>query len=203
MAGRAASARASRKRAYHHGNLREALIEESVELIREEGVRALTLREIGRRLHVSRTAPYRHFIDKAALLSAISKAGFTKFAEVLEQARNSAGPDFANRLDAMARAYVRFAAENPGSFEVMFGAGSEPQYLDETASVEAKRAFEVLHSEIRQGQDTGMVGPGDSLAYARLVWAMVHGLATLRMFDDTAFTDFCSRALRRGLSPAL
>jgi AcrR family transcriptional regulator len=183
--------------------LREALIEESLEVIRDKGVRALTLREIGRRLHVSRTAPYRHFVDKAALLSAISNAGFTKFAEVLEQARDSAGPEFANRLDAMARAYVRFAAENPGSFEVMFGGGSEPQYLDESASAEATRAFDVLHAEIRQGQDVGAVGEGDSLAYARLAWAMVHGLATLQMFDDTPFTDFCSRTLRRGLAPVL
>jgi len=203
MAGKAAPAKAPGKRAYHHGNLREALIAESLELIREQGVRGLTLREIGHRLNVSRTAPYRHFADKAALLSAISKTGFAKFAEDLERARDRAGTEFGSRMDAMARAYVRFAAENPGSFEVMFGAGRQPQHLDESASAEAQRAFAVLHEEILHGQQTGAVAPGDSLAFARLAWAMVHGLATLRMFDDQKFTDFCSRALRRGLSPGL
>ena len=188
------------KRAYHHGNLREALIEISLQVIREEGVRGLTLREIGKRLQVSRMAAYRHFTDKAALLASISKAGFEKFADSLEAARDNAGPKFAHRMDALAAAYVRFAEENREYFEVMFGEGSEPRYLDEAAGAEAQRSFAVLESEIQHGQETGDVRPGDSEALTQLAWALVHGISTLKLFGDPKFTALCSQVLRKGLA---
>src|SRR4051794_8355635 len=97
-------------RPYHHGNLRAALIESGLDLIEEAGVRSLTLREIGARVGVSRTAAYRHFADKSELLAAISEAGFTQFADALEAARREAPQNFASRMSAMAVAYVRFAA---------------------------------------------------------------------------------------------
>src|ERR1700676_4509372 len=93
---------------YHHGNLREALIEAGLKLIEEKGVRALTLREIGAQGGVSRMAAYRHFADKAGLLEAISEGGFAQFADALDQTRGSAGEAFGPRLKAMALAYVRF-----------------------------------------------------------------------------------------------
>src|SRR6266849_2149258 len=91
---------------YHHGNLRAALIEAGLELIAEKGPLALTLREIGSRLGVSRTAAYRHFADKTELLNAIREAGFIEFGNALEQAREQAGPKFAARLTAMGKAYL-------------------------------------------------------------------------------------------------
>src|SRR5215510_8355564 len=106
---------------YHHGNLRAALIDAGLKLITRKGVRALTLREIGARVGVSRMAAYRHFSDKADLLAAIREAGFAQFADALEQARSKAAKTFSSRLKAMALAYVRFAAEHPAHFEVMFG----------------------------------------------------------------------------------
>src|SRR5215510_479135 len=116
------SRRAKKKvpRQYHHGNLPTALIEAGLKLIEKKGVRALTLREIGARVGVSRMAAYRHFSDKGHLLAAIREAGFEQFAEVLEAARSKAGKGFASRLKAMALAYVRFAAEHSAYFEVMF-----------------------------------------------------------------------------------
>src|SRR5258708_31186887 len=80
----------SRVASYHHGNLRAALIDTSLKLIEEKGVRALTLREIGTRAGVSRTAAYRHFTNKAALLAAISEAGFKEFGDALEAPRQQA-----------------------------------------------------------------------------------------------------------------
>jgi len=106
----------TRKRTYHHGNLRQALIQSGLELIAEQGARALTLRELGKRAGVSRMAAYRHFRDRAALLDAIREAGFELFAEVLAQARLAAGGDFTSRMQALAVAYVRFARENPAYF---------------------------------------------------------------------------------------
>src|SRR5262252_4702602 len=83
------------KSQYHHGNLRAALIEGGLELIERKGIDALTLREIGKQLGVSRTAPYKHFKDKAALLSAISEAGFIEVGNTIEEARQSAPDGFA------------------------------------------------------------------------------------------------------------
>src|SRR2546427_401796 len=108
-------------RKYHHGNLPAALIEAGLKLIEKRGVRSLTLREIGARVGVSRMAAYRHFADKTDLLAAISEAGFAQFADALELARSKAGKTFPSRLKAMALAYVRFAAEHPAYYEVMFG----------------------------------------------------------------------------------
>src|ERR1700749_2149369 len=101
---------------YHHGNLRAALIEQGLELIAEKGPLALTLREIGSRLGVSRTAAYRHFADKNALLSAISEAGFIEFGNALEQACAQAGPRFPARMVAMGIAYLRFTREHASHF---------------------------------------------------------------------------------------
>src|SRR5277367_297584 len=117
-----------KRRAYHHGNLRAELIETSLELIEKKGIQALTLREIGARLGVSRSAAYRHFKDKAHLLGEICEAGFTEFADALQSARDAAKPDFASRFSAMGLAYVRFAAEHRAHFEVMFGQTWEPHH---------------------------------------------------------------------------
>src|SRR5882724_331118 len=115
-----------RKRSYHHGNLRAALIETGLELIAEQGVRALTLRELGKRARVSRMAAYRHFRDRAELLGAVQNAGFEQFADALERARLTAGDGFTARMQALSLAYVRFAREHPAYFEVMFGPSGRP-----------------------------------------------------------------------------
>lgn len=194
------------KRSYHHGNLRESIISESLALIAENGVRALTLREIGARLGISRMAPYRHFTDKAALLAAISASGFRQFADALEDAGRSAGKSFAARSEAMAVAYVRFALQHRAHFEVMFGGGGEPQYLDAVGEIEASRSFSVLEETIREGQKTGEVRKGDSVALARVVWALVHGISTLGLEQESQngsmkfeFTRFCASVLQYGL----
>src|SRR5580658_392741 len=151
---------------YHHGNLRGVLIAEGVRLIEEKGVNSLTLREIGERAGVSRTAAYRHFADKNELLMGISEAGFSEFATALDTAREDAKPRFANRLEAMGMAYLKFARERKPYYEVMFGSRH-------SVGPEAKRAFEVLEALIRSGQASGDVRPGDSAMMAKIVWSLV------------------------------
>jgi AcrR family transcriptional regulator len=108
-----------RKTDYHHGNLQAALIQCGIELIEAKGIPALTLREIGKRLRVSRTAAYAHFKDKAALLGAIREAGFIEFVKAMEAAQKGAA-GFAAQIDAVSVAYFNFAREHPAQFEVMF-----------------------------------------------------------------------------------
>jgi len=189
---------------YHHGNLRLTLIQTGLDLIAEQGARALTLRELGKRAGVSRTAAYRHFRDRAALLGAIQEAGFERFAEALEQARLAAGDDFTVRMQALAVAYVRFAREYPAYFEVMFSPSGEPESSERGEAGE--RAFEALHQTIRDGQRAGEVRAGDSLLLACAAWAIVHGIATLeleRLFTAQmtpgAFVEACSGVILTGL----
>jgi len=190
-----------KRRTYHHGNLPEALIEAGLKLIEKKGVRALTFREIGARVGVSRMAAYRHFSDKADLLAAIREAGFEQFAEALEQARSKAGKAFSSRLKTMALAYVRFAAEHPAHFEVMFSPDQARR-----PSPAGARAFGILEQTIREGQESGDVRSGDSVVLARLVWAQVHGVSMLRLAEDLTpkgagrrFVEFCAEILEMGL----
>ena len=160
------------KNRHHHGNLRAALIECGLALIQRKGIHALTLREIGQRLGVSRSAAYRHFQDKAALLFAISEAGFIEFGNVVEAARKEAGDGFAAQMDAMALAYARFADEHRAQFEVMFAAVLEPGGAAEAGG---GRNLRILEEAIGKAQQTGEVRQGDPALLARVVWALVHG----------------------------
>jgi AcrR family transcriptional regulator len=186
------------KTKYHHGNLRAALIQCGLELIERKGIHAVTLREIGKQLGVSRSAPYRHFRDKAAFLSAIGEAGFVEFGNVMEACRKDAGRGFAGQMDAMALAYARFAHEHRAQFEVMFAA------LVESGATEigGGRNLKILEEIIREAQQTGEVRQGDPALLARVVWALVHGASMLRMGGDCeepSFIRFGTEALRSGL----
>ena len=118
----ALSKRPARKppRPYHHGNLRQALLDEALATIHTEGVAALTLRAIGARVGVSRTALYRHFADKRALLTAVATEGFRALRRQLVTAREEGGVGEA-AFRAMGVAYIRFAVGSPAHYRVMFG----------------------------------------------------------------------------------
>jgi AcrR family transcriptional regulator len=181
---------------YHHGNLRATLIDTGLEVIAEKGVRALTLREIGARAGVSRTAAYRHFNNKADLLFAISEAGFAEFVETLENAKAVALPNFTARMQAMGQAYVNFARRHPAYYEVMFQFGSQDIRRGEYAA----RGFAVLEETIREGQASHEVEPGDSNRIAGLMWSVVHGVASLGLEAlGSDFTHFCIDRSLKGI----
>src|SRR5688500_16337258 len=139
------SKRAARKprRPYHHGNLRRALLDQALATISADGVEAVTLREIGARVGVSRTALYRHFADKRALLTAVATEGFRTLRQQLVAAWEAGGRgDEAFR--SMGVAYVRFALANPAHYRVMFGGSVDPQAEDPELATEAQGAFQAL-----------------------------------------------------------
>jgi AcrR family transcriptional regulator len=119
---------------YHHGDLRTALVDAAIVLISERGLRGFSLAEASRRVGVSAAAPYRHFADRDELLAAVAVRALDSFAAMLP---GPAAPgDPAQRLAAMARAYVRFAAEQRPLFDVMFSAG-----IDKSRYPELQRAW--------------------------------------------------------------
>jgi len=189
-------------------------------MIERDGIDALTLREIGKRLGVSRSAPYKHFKDKAALLSAISQAGFVEFGNAIETAKKSAVESFAAQMDAMFMAYVRFANEHRAKFDVMFaalteggvsaeGSGRGFAIVEQTIR-EAQQRGEIrpfLEEAFREAQLRGEVRPGDVTLLTRVFWALVHGATMLRMDGDDLepdyFIRFSSEVLRSGLCSAV
>jgi AcrR family transcriptional regulator len=165
-------------RAYHHGNLRRALLDEALATIRAEGVEALTLREIGARLGVSRTAMYRHFADKRALLAAVATEGFRTLRQQLLAAWEGGSRGRA-AFESMGGAYVRFAVTNPSHYRVMFGGFVDPKACDPELATEAAGAFQALVDALVSLQGDAIVRSDNTLTMARFVWAVVHGVAML------------------------
>lgn len=164
--------------AYHHGDLRHALLDEAVRTIRDDGVDAVTLRAVGARLGVSRTALYRHFADKSALLAAVAREGFQTFRRELQKAWDRAGGR-RQGFEAMGRAYQRFAVANPAHYRVMFGAFKDLAKRDSELEADASAAFDVLVDALIALQRDGLVRSQDPRALAQFIWATVHGVAML------------------------
>jgi AcrR family transcriptional regulator len=172
--------RAARKpaRPYHHGNLRRVLLDEALATIRAEGVDGLTLREIGARAGVSRTALYRHFADKRALLAAVASEGFGTLRQQLVAAWEDGGRG-RTAFESMGVAYVQFAVANPSHYRVMFGGFVHTQTSEPELTVEADGAFQALVDALAALQHDAVMRAEDTVLMARFVWAVVHGVAIL------------------------
>ena len=176
-----AATRAAKRKpaaAYHHGDLRRALLAETARTIRKEGVDGVTLRAVGKRLGVSRTALYRHFADKPALLAAVAREGFQAFTRELSQAWSAAGGG-RNGFRAMGTAYIRFAMANPSHYRVMFGAFKDLCERDAELAAEAQASFQVLLDAVVMLQKDGLLRADPPQTLAQYIWAAVHGVAML------------------------
>jgi AcrR family transcriptional regulator len=165
---------------YHHGDLRRALLSEAVRTIRSDGIEALTLRGVGARLGVSRTALYRHFTDKSALLAAVAAEGFRALHEALVGAVERAA-DPGSGFEDQGRAYIRFAVENPAHYRVMFGRAWDGRVEESDVVKEGAAAFGALVGLLVTLQAHGIARQGDPVQLARFVWASVHGVAMLAL----------------------
>ena len=171
----------AKKRTYHHGDLERALVDTAVQMIQQEGVQALTLRGVGARLRVSRTALYRHFDDKQALLARVASEGFKTFHDALAAAAAKAEARRADPMPAMAAAYAKFARTYPSHYQTMFSGVLRDGKADPELQRCGEAAFLVLLNAIRRGQERGRIRAGDPIELAQVVWALSHGLATLGM----------------------
>ncbi|MBI1213090.1 MAG: TetR family transcriptional regulator [Alphaproteobacteria bacterium] len=164
------SLRAAEKPGYHHGDLRRALVAAAAKIVQREGAGAVTLREVARLAGVSHNAPYRHFDSLSALLAAVATEGFEEFGAKLRAAAE-AEPDAKRRRNAIGRAYLRFALDNPRLYRLMFGAELDRREHAELRAA-ADNAFAVLTGTLSR---TGRTGQADAIN----AWAFVHGLAHL------------------------
>lgn len=192
---------------YHHGDLRRALLQAAVRTLQKQGLAALTLRAVGEELGVSRTALYRHFADKSALLTAVASEGFRLLRDDLVWAWEERGKGRAG-FDAMGEAYVRFALANPWHYRVMFGGGFELGTSDPELSAAGAAAFGALVDALVEQQAQGLVRKDDPQTQATFIWALVHGIAMLaldaglkeRGADVGALTRYSLERLRTGIS---
>jgi AcrR family transcriptional regulator len=164
---------------YHHGDLRAALVETAVDIIDERGVRNFSLAEASRRLGVTVSAPYAHFADRDDLLAAVTVHAYGLFyAEVAQEIDRFRKP--ADRLAAVARAYVRFAGRHRALFEVLFEAGLDKSRHPEIES--AKRPIEDAFTSCVRAVVNGSKAASNDLAVA--VEATAHGHAMLLLDGD-------------------
>jgi AcrR family transcriptional regulator len=174
-----------RAKPYHHGNLREALLEAAIRLIAEVGPTAFTLREVARRAGVSHNAPYRHFRDRDDLMAAVAAQGFRELTRAMVEAAAQRS-DALDRLKCAGLGYVTFALRRPEHFTVMFDAPiSKHKHPDSAAASE--QAFGTLVGLVKSSQDAGQLPSRDSHQMALLAWTMVHGIAKLAITGRLPF----------------
>ena len=185
---------------YHHGNLREALLNAALRLISEVGPTAFTLREVARRAGVSHNAPYRHFRDRDELMVAVSTQGYGELTRAMLDAGEQESGALA-RLKRAGLAYVKFALRRPEHFTVMFDAPaskpSEKLCFNPTkmkikypeAAEAAEQSFRTLMNFVAACQQEGTLPAGDTKELALLAWSIVHGIAKLAITGRFPFSS--------------
>ena len=165
---------------YHHGNLRAALLRAASQELERSGYEALSLRELAASLDVSRSAPYRHFEDKDALLQAVSELAFLGLDEVARRASTLAPYGSSACLIAQGKAYIGFVADHPAFYDLMWGdLGLRKRNIQDMELQTS--GFYMLVDCVRAWCTEAGLTSYDPLELAVKFWAMAHGLACLTM----------------------
>ncbi|KAA9009073.1 TetR/AcrR family transcriptional regulator [Histidinibacterium aquaticum] len=167
------------KRGYHHGNLRQALVDASLTLIEERGPTGFTLSEAAKQAGVTPAAVYRHFEGRADLIAEAARQGYEIFADLMDHAYAGGQPSALASFEAVGRAYLAFARKFPGHYVAMFESGISIQRTPELHEV-ATRALGVLEraAEELAGHIPPEKRPPPQMVSAH-IWAMSHGVVEL------------------------
>ncbi|MDA0977968.1 MAG: TetR/AcrR family transcriptional regulator [Proteobacteria bacterium] len=172
------------KQNYHHGNLRDSLIEQATSLLEQEGLTALSLRRVAKEAGVSQAAPYSHFKNKRALLTAVARQGYLRFTEQMRREAETHDID----LVGLGIGYVNFALKNPALFHLMFNSNLtemiNPDEIDEAFS-----SGYLLLSQAIEREPLVFPGEDGRELDAAFSWSLVHGIANLimanKLFQET------------------
>ena len=200
---RASPQRQPRRRAYHHGDLRRALLDAALALVEREGVSALTLREVARRAGVSHAAPAHHFGDLLGLQRALADDSYEALRRFM-LARMAGAQDAGDALRRSGLAYVEFATAHPGRFRAMF----HPAVREASGRARAAEAaaYDVLLAGIRAAYGPQGLPPEEEAMLALCAWAPMHGLAALaveRQLAGKGLPTTDPRALAEALTERL
>ncbi|MFT7220424.1 MAG: AcrR family transcriptional regulator [Candidatus Azotimanducaceae bacterium] len=186
------------KERYHHGDLRQALLDAACAHLREENADTLSLRALARQIGVSQTAPYRHFDSRNALFAGIATEGFQILERELKQAKASQ-KDAASGFVELGVAYLRFSVAHKEKYQLFFE--SSLVEVDEYPALQAasEGSFNLLLELIREGQQSGEFKDGSEEALAALTWSNLHGIASLLQINREA-EGFLERPVGRALN---
>lgn len=167
------------ERAYHHGDLANAVLTAVEEIVSERGAADVSLREAARRAGVSHSAPAHHFGDKDGMMRAFAIEGFDRLGEHLTASFDAVQDrPLDEQLSSMGRAYLRFAIEHPAHYEVMMGA--KPESPEGSAlHIAAERSFLPLALLVSRLGEAGIVDAERGRYTATMLWGMCHGIASL------------------------
>jgi AcrR family transcriptional regulator len=175
------------ERGYHHGNLKEALLEAALDLIAKKGPAGFTFADAARSAGVSPAAPYRHFRDREELLSSIAQRGFEQFESVLSAAWDDGRPDTVTAFERVGKAYLAYAREEPAFYSAMFESGV-PVDSNPTLMAASERAFNIIRAAAERL--AALTPPGvarpPALMMALHIWSMSHGVASLFSRGDSS-----------------
>ncbi len=161
---------------YHHGDLRQAILDATLDIIDNDGLDAVSLRAVARGLGVSEAAPYHHFTGKQDLLAVLVADAYGAFGQHLTEAITAAGPDPMERLRALVLAYIRYGLESRGRYRLMFGEHMIKLANNPDVAAAARPTRLILEKAV-----AACVGPEhtDSVALENTVWALAHGITSL------------------------
>lgn len=185
-----------KKKAYHHGDLKNALIKAGVEILAKDGVSGLSLRKVAMKAGVSHAAPYAHFEDKQALIAAISTEGFRQLYERVNVVAEEYKSQPSNQLIEVAWAYVQFAMDDPDRFKVMFSGVLEKEKEYPEFVAESQRNFQLVKKIVEANQASGMLRGGSSDLAALSAWGIIHGFAMLMLEGQISHTILEQKSLR-------
>jgi AcrR family transcriptional regulator len=167
------------RKGYHHGNLKQALVEATIALIEAKGPNGFTLSEAAKHAGVSAAAPYRHYKGREDLIAEVAQQGFEMFGDLMEFAYAKGAPSALSSFESVGRAYLAFARKHPGHYIAMFESGVSINASPELASA-ANRALSVLG---RAAEELTKHLPADRRPPAAMVthhiWALSHGVVEL------------------------
>jgi AcrR family transcriptional regulator len=175
------------ERGYHHGNLKEALLQAALGLIKEKGPAGFTFADAARMAGVSPAAPYRHFRDRDELISSVAQRGFEQFEVLLSRAWDDGRPDTLAAFERVGKAYLAFARQEPAFYSAMFESGL-PADLNPALMAAGERAFGIVRAAAERL--AALAPPGvprpPALMMALHIWSMSHGVASLFARGDAA-----------------
>lgn len=181
----------TKNKPHHHGNLREALIEAGVQILRHEGLQALSLRACAARAKVSHAAPAHHFKGLTGLQAAIAARGYHGLTDRMQARLEGAGASPHARLCAICEGYLEFARENPAMFQLMFNTGLEFS-VDADLTTSSGAAFRILTNACAPFSPPG---DGKKGSTELMIWSLVHGFANLRLSNCLGPPHAQSRSL--------
>jgi len=168
-----------KKRGYHHGNLRQALVEAALQLIEAKGPTGFTLSEAAKEAGVTPAAVYRHFEGREDLIAEAARQGYEIFADLMQYAYETGQPSALAAFEATGRAYLAFARKYPGHYIAMFESGISVNRTPELATVaaRARAVLETAASDLSQHIPAEKRPPASM--FSAHIWAMSHGVVEL------------------------